>query len=193
MLFRCHVGASNILQFEFMLNLNLLPPQERQNLAYVFRTRAVAAVGGGVAALLIVFLVLLFPTIVRLVLDEREARRSLEIERQSQVRTGVVKDAEAVRQANRLAETAARHIAGGSAPLFEELFRIIPDPVRLDVIRLAAQDRALALEGFSPTRRDLLELVRALEAHPRVASVTSPVANLIRETDIRFFISAKLK
>ena len=178
-----------------MLNLNLLPPQERLNLAYRLRARAAIAVAIGLAVSFAVFLLLLLPSYLAVRLQESEVLRALALERERQVEAGNIRAAEDARAIDRLASSALRHEAKrpGLASILAALLKDAPDPIRLDLVRFRPDRNELALEGFAPARLDLLEFLQLLERHPRVARVSSPVSNLIREQDIRFTLGVELK
>ena len=178
-----------------MLNLNLLPPAEKEHLAYAIRTRAVIAVGGATTAVLLVFLVLLLPTFFAIVLQRSEIVRALDLERRSQEQTGITARVERIRAADRLADQVVRYEAErlAVAPLFQAVIRAVPSAVRIRAVSFRADRRDLTLEGHAAARSDLLEFTRILGDDPHIAKVFSPVSNLIRETDINFVLSATLR
>lgn len=178
-----------------MLNLNLLPPEEKRNLAYAIRTRAVIALCGGLVSVFVIFMVLLLPTFFLLVLQKSDVLRAVMIERESQERAGIAAQAAELIGINQLAERVVRHEKDQLKifPLFEAVAREVPPTVHLKTLKLRSGPRELAVEGFAPTREDLLQFLRALERHPAVEKVSSPLSNLIKETDITFSVVAKLK
>lgn len=178
-----------------MLNLNLLPPEEKRDLAYIIRARAIAAVAGGLGLALIIFMALLLPTVFFVAFQKSEVVRALEIERESQRRSGISAQTAEIQSANRLAEIVLNREKNPARiyPLFESVFRDAPPQVRLGIIRFRFQERELALEGFSPARSDLLGFIAALNRNPLIKSVSSPVTNIIKEADIKFSLAVKLK
>jgi hypothetical protein len=93
-----------------------------------------------------------------------------------------------------LAEAVARAVYGRPeiTPVIHSVIGAVPPAIRISAFTLKAETRVLTLEGFSPTRRDFLLLLDALQKNQRIAKVSSPVQNLIREADIRFSINATL-
>lgn len=178
-----------------MLNLNLLPPQEKLHLAYRLRTRAVAAVLIGLTVSFTVFLFLLLPSYLAVRLQESEVLRSLSLERERQVEAGNIRAVEDARAAHRLAAVVLNHEEKrlNLTPLLTALLKDAPNSLRLDLLRFRPDRNELALEGFAPVRADLMGFLRLLEQNPRVARVSSPVSNLIRERDIKFALVVELK
>lgn len=177
-----------------MLNLNLLSPEEKVGLAYLMRRRAILALGAGLAGALAVFAALLLPTIFSLAFQLAEAERAGRIERERQDRSGFPDRSDRIREVNRWAEAVSRAASGRPeiTPAIRSILDTVPPAVRLSAFTLKAETGVLSVEGFSPTRQDFLSLLDALRANPRIAKVSSPVQNLIRETDIRFSINATL-
>lgn len=177
-----------------MLNLNLLPPEEQRALAYVMRRRAVAAAAGALAGALAVFAILLLPTLFALALQRADAVRATALERESQERLGIEAEAERIGEANRLAERAIEFDRTRQElfPLVTAAISAVAEPISIE--RMSLQPgRGLDITGRAPTRKDLLVFLEALEARGVFGEVSSPVSNLIRETNISFSISAALR
>lgn len=178
-----------------MLNLNLLPPQEKRSVAYEVRARAVAAVGAGLIAVFLIGLALLLPTVFLLGFQKSEVVRAANIELQSQEQSGVANHVLEIEDANRLAAAFVREEKSreGVFPLFAAIIRSVPPSVRLESLYLHAEAREVTIEGFSPSRELLLTLLQSLEREPHFTKVSSPVANLVKPSDIRFSITATVK
>lgn len=178
-----------------MLDLNLLPPAEKEQLVYIWRARALSVIASGFIAVFAVSSVLLLPTFFLLFFQKIEAVRAVAIGRDAEERTGAGKRIEAVARANRLASTVRDYEAkrGDLFGLFESLFRNVPADVRLGSVAFRSQARELTVRGFAPTRQGLLLFLENMKANPRIAAVSSPVANLIREADIDFSVVVTLK
>lgn len=187
---------SFVFNFWFhMLHLNLLPPEEKLNLAYIIRARTVAAAAGGLGLALIIFMALLLPAVFLVAFQKSEVIRALEIERENQGRSGISAKTAEIQSAKRLAGIVLDHEKNPVRiyPMLEGVFRDVPAQVRLGIIRFRFQERELALEGFSPARSDLLGFIAALNQNPAVKNVSSPVTNIIKEADIKFSLTVKLK
>lgn len=178
-----------------MLNLNLLPPEEKLNLIRVFRRRAVVGVGGGLAAVFIIFLILLLPTIFMLAAEKSELLRAVRIERERQEKTGAGRQAADAKKVNLLAEKILEYNERRRQifPLFESIIRETPPAVGIEHILLNNAPGEIAISGFSITRGDLIKFLNALSKNPDIEKVSSPVTNLVKEKNIRFSLTAKLK
>lgn len=190
----CEQPGYNPIEFTAVLSLNLLPPEEKFRLQYAMWTRAVIAIGGGLSLFLIAFIVLLLPTLFVLKAQEPALLDALNFERRAygQEAPSMARD---VRALNRLARLVNQH-ASQRVPIYTlltETFRDTPTGVRLQEVSFQAGRGEVAMAGFSSTRSALLEFIRALERSPRIASVSSPLSNLVRETDIAFTLVVKVR
>ena len=187
-------AATEILRFDFMLSLNLLSPGGKEAIGYTLRGRAAAALGGGLAAIVFIFAVLLLPSVFFLVFQADELAKTVGREAEAQ-RHEVFVEVAKLAQASRLGGAVIRHERErlGVYPLFVSVFGDVPSGVSLSRIRLESSDRKLAIEGFAQTRSSLLEFLEHLGSNPKIASVSSPVGNLIRETNIQFSVAIGVK
>lgn len=178
-----------------MLHLNLLPPEEKENLRYAMQSRALVAVAGVSLAAIAVFIVLLLPAFFRISLQTADVLRALRIETEAQERTGIAAEIARIRAANHLAEAVLQERAGqrAVAPLIEAALGAVPPAVSLSRLRFKAEARELTMEGLSSSRAMLLSFINDLKGLPAVAGVSSPITNLIRETDIRFTITVTFR
>lgn len=178
-----------------MLTLNLLPPEEKLNLIRVFRRRAVVGVGGGLAAVFIIFLILLLPTIFMLEAEKSELLRAVRIERERQEKTGSDRQAADIMKVNLLAEKILGYNEGRRQifPLFESIIGETPPAVGIEHILLNNASGEIAISGLSDAREDLLKFLDAIGKNPGIEKVSSPVTNLVKEKNIRFSLTAKLK
>lgn len=178
-----------------MLNLNLLPPKEKKALMYEVRARAALVMGGFLGAALVIFLILLLPTLFFLVFQKAEIVRSVEIERQRHEQISLQDRKNQVRQMNDIAVATARHLSDSKSifELFQSIIVSVPAGIHIDAIRFDWDESTIDINGFSPTRAIFLAYVNALDNHPLLEEVSSPVANLVRENDITFTISASIR
>lgn len=175
-----------------MLNLNLLSPSERANIAYEFRARAVMSVGAVLSLVCAVAIILLLPTLFLVEFQKSEAVRAVALETASQAKLKLDVDVAALDASERLARAVVRHETDQKTltPLFEAVIRGTPPAIRLDSIQFRAGSREFALKGFAPTRSSLLEFLSALDRDPLIAKTSSPVSNLIKETEVEFSFTA---
>lgn len=178
-----------------MLNLNLLPPLKKVHVAYEMRSRAVIAVAAGFVGIIAVAFILILPTIFFTVFQKSEAVRAVAFETENQTHLNLTAEAEALQSAGRLADTVlgADTKRFSSSLLFESIIRDTPPTLRLEALHVRSEDKEITIRGFAPTRSSLLTFLANLEKNPLIAKASSPVANLIKETDITFSISATVR
>lgn len=178
-----------------MLNLNLLPPRHRENIAFEMRARAVLAVGSGLILVALAAAALLLPTFFLLVFQKNELEREVKLERQQGQRAGVPEEAERIERLNSLARVVLNQETESLPvfPIFEAVFRDVPPALRLESARFRSAEKEVVIAGFAPTRLAMLEFLRALENNPRVAKISSPVTNIIKEADIKFSVTVIVK
>lgn len=178
-----------------MLNLNLLPPKEKENLAYAMKRRAVIAVGAALAAAALTSIALLLPTFFLLVFQKSEVVRAVDLASQSNARAGVDGVMKEIKEINQLAAKVLGHKSGRIviSDLFESVFKDLPPSVRIRSLRFDAASKDLVIDGFSPTRQAILDFVNNLKANSFAAKVFSPTSNIIREADIDFTVTLSVK
>lgn len=178
-----------------MLNLNLLPPDEKTNLAYELRTRAVLRAGWLLVACLLIAGVLFLPTMFLLSFQKSEVARTLELERLREERSGIREEMVKVKTANREADIITQNLMTRrtSSGLLEDLLGAIPTGISLSHVTYTASSNIVLISGFAETRSSFLAYLDTLRRNARVAGVASPVSNVIRDTDITFSITVALR
>lgn len=178
-----------------MFAINLLPPSEKQNLAYEFRRRAALAMGAAIALVELIALVFLMPTTFAILFQKSEAADILRTETDNAKTSGLEERTAEFRTLNQAALRLIRSdgTRRGAHPLLERVIKNAPPGIALSEIRLDLGARTLAVSGFAPTRELFLAFSSALGSDPSVSGVSSPVSNVIRSTNIAFSLSATLK
>lgn len=178
-----------------MLDSNLLPPEEKIHLAHAMRLRALLGVGGGFFVVFLIATVLLVPTILLLTFQKFELVRRVAIETENVKRVGIAEQARELTEANKFAEMVNQMEEKRRfvSPLIASVIQSIPSGLRLESLRFHVAAGELILAGFAPHRASFLQFIHALEKNPRIATVSSPVSNVIKEVDIVFSIIAKVK
>ena len=178
-----------------MLNLNLLSPDEKIRLAYEMRRRAILVVGVSFWLILAVGFVLLLPTMFFLGFQKFEAVRTLELIKQNEAQSGLAADLVDINDVNHHAR-AVVHALAEARPVPAEitaLFSSVPSGVALDGVSYRASSRQFSLQGTSATRDAFLALLDKLKHDSAITRISSPVSNVIQESDIKFTITAILK
>lgn len=159
------------------------------------RSRAAFALAAGLIGVVAIAFVLLLPTIFLAAFQKSEAVRAVALENENQKHINLAADAEALESAGRLAGAVLGADANKFSPylLFESIIRDAPPALRFDALQIRSDEKKIVIRGFAPTRSSLLVFIANLEKNPLIAGASSPVANLVKETDITFSISAAMR
>lgn len=178
-----------------MLNLNLLPPSEKTDLAYELRARAVTGVGFAFVAASLISLVLILPTWFFVEFQRSDVVRAEELSRKQEEQSGITRTEELIRTANRISETVKANLTNRArpSPIIEVVLRELPREISLTTIQYKSQAKELSVSGLSPTRDAFLAFTRGLKTQPEIKDVSSPISNVIHESDIRFSLVITLR
>lgn len=178
-----------------MSHVNLLPPEEKVNLGYEFRIRAITIVGSSFLAVLAVAFVLLLPTKFLLLFQTEDVLRALDIERKQEAQSGISADIANIKEANRMADLVNRNMESRSrfSASVQNIFGAVPSGVSLSLLTYARGSRRVSVEGFAPTRESLLSFIGALKQRSEIQDVASPVSNVIRDTEVLFSLTLTIR
>lgn len=177
-----------------MLNLNLISQEYKDAFRFMAYRRAVLYLGGGISAILVVFIILLVPSFLFLNFQRKEILRELAAEEDALHAFGVVEIEERVMLMNkktaRIRADAARE---RRASEMAESLAPFGSGVRLGEMRIDFAARVIEIRGIAPTRAALLGFQRSLEEGGLVAKVSAPLSDLIKLTDVAFTLKGVLK
>lgn len=171
-----------------MLNLNLLPVSQRKNLDYEINRRVVQFFGIWLSIIGVSFGIGLMPAYFFVSLLESEVERSLRVEESVAKAYGIGEIEDRIRAVNdRLGLILLREEKKRDpSPFITEVFSRTPAGVSLARVTTSDSLSKAAASGKAQTRSALLQFVSSLRSSSRVKSVSSPVANIIKEEDIEF-------
>lgn len=177
-----------------MLTTNLLTPQEKKAVRLEEARRLVMFFAGLSAAGLAIVSSLLLPSYLPLVMQRRGLEESLFLEEQAAERFQVKKTLLSLREV--LAEInvlKTQVTAPAKASEILEQF-LAPAEGGITIAFLGIKnDGEVMLNGLAATRKDLLQFEKTLRESNKFEDITSPLSNIIRETNINFSIRGKLK
>lgn len=157
--------------------------------------RFVVLFGVFATAILLIFGVLLVPSILFLYYKKSDLSRALEVEKESQQIVNVqstISDVAALnKSADALKSFENSRISFGD--LFDSIAEVSPQGVVFTLFEFDAQRNSVAVKGTSQRREQFLALKEGLEKNPLIASVASPISNIIKESNIQFAITITLK
>jgi hypothetical protein len=172
--------------------INLIPQNAQRQLRAKRFQSALAAFGFFMMAILAVGFVMLLPSFIALrfmIADfsyAREAEERSPVSRALEERTRALADLEAL----------ARNVLARArtTPSFDDMaretLRIAPAGIDFEVMRF--EKKAFILEGRYQHRSLFLAFLNALPTIDLVKDVSSPLSNLLKETDAPFFITLSL-
>lgn len=177
----------------FMLNLNLLPPNEKRDFRYELHRRVVSFFGFWLFIYGVIFGVLALPAYFFAVFQLVEVERSRDAEIAALKASGGGVIEEKINAFNqRLRFLVKREEERQSVvPLIAGVFSEIPKGVDVSLFKLDIRRGEAILLGKAKTRDALLRFITALRADSMVGSVSSPVSNIIKEEDIDFSLNLK--
>ena len=176
-----------------MLYANLLPDEEKKIITLEQWLRVITFFGIALNSILIIGITMLAPSYLPLSSQNRELQHALSIQQETAQRINVDQIS---RNASRiqaviasLRQTADR--PGGALSLFD-LFAA-PQPGVVITAFSVDKNAAVSLVGNAATRNNLLTFEQYLRDSSRFQDITSPLTNIIQETNITFTFKATLK
>jgi len=178
--------------------LNVLPQQQKNILRKEYSMRRMAAILGLIVCALLISLVLLTPSYFSFHIRSGQARTELEQTKQA-LDTDLQSDAftadlnEAIRHVADLRPLVEPHSAYNLVRIFESK----PSSIKIFEIsfRGATDERSaeISVRGKATDRESLKAFGRSLEGRVEFESVDLPVSNFVKESDIDFLMSVKIK
>ena len=174
-----------------MLTLNLLPPQQKENLNYEIDRRMVQFLGFWVFAVVMIFGVLVLPAFFFISLQQSEAERAKSIEEGAlQAARTTELEEKILRINNLLGVIVAREgKKQDTSPFLKEILSMSPAGVSIALITYTPAESRATVAGLAATRSELLKFIDLLKKSPGIKTVTSPVSNIIQEEDISFSLA----
>ncbi len=178
-----------------MLELNLLPPQEKKEAELANLTRLVTSLSIWFLAFLIIFTLLLASTFFYLSILLRAQNRLIEIRQSDPKAQRLVEIEKKIKQANsRLSQI---HLKQKDlilwVPLLEEMAELTPGRIYLTSFSYQLAENQIYLSGWANTRDNLLTFQDSLEESPFFVEVEAPLSNLLKKSDIDFNFTLHLK
>lgn len=177
-----------------MLTLNLLPPQEKNNLALEKIQRWILFYAAGIFCLAAVFTVLLLAILSFVLIQQKTASYELQSTQKGSQWQELAEQEKTVKATSQQLEKISRIQKNHKyySKFLIELTGLMPEGVRLENISVD-KDGRVTLAGFGQTRDQVLSLKENLERSGFAEDVFSPLSNLTRQTEINFYFKLKLK
>lgn len=176
-----------------MLTANLLPPEEKERVEREETSRLVVFFTTGIIIILAAGSILLLPSYMPLFLEGRELDRALVIEKETAQHLNIQSFAEEIRKTKTFIRTLSSLLEKESRAswLMEKIFSYA-DGVSIQSLQIEKNGN-LSLRGRAATRQSLLAFERSLRESGFIDTISLPLSQIIRETDISFSLSGILK
>ncbi len=172
--------------------INLVPQNAQNQLRAGQANRALVAFGVFVMVIFAIGFVMLLPSFIALRFMIADFSYAREVEEQSPSSRALEERTKALANF----ESRARGVLalGRKTTSFEA---IVPEvvraaPVGVDLLTMRFEEGTLAIEGYYQRRSLFLAFLAALETNALVKSVSSPLSNLLKETDASFRLTLSL-
>lgn len=176
-----------------MLSVNLLPEGEKKFLRFEKWWHICRFLLAGIAAVLIVGLILMLPAFLPVWLEKTELERSLVLEKEASKNLKVpetMREVKILRGRMTLIKNLTQSPSRASDSLDDILNNRILG-ITLTTVSIKA-DGSFSLEGFAQSRRDLLNFQEKLQKYDHLQRVTSALSSLVRGAS-SFSLQGKFK
>lgn len=177
-----------------MLTTNLLPQEDKKTIELVKTAKLSRTAAVFVCGLLVINAVLVLPTLLPLLFERKELKREFATGQEAQQKFQVSARSKELRV---LAATLREIRVYASQPhypskILDTLANHGNAGISLETITVA-ETGGVILNGKADTRKALLEFESTLRNSPYLADISSPLSNVIRESNISFSIQGNLK
>ena len=176
-----------------MIKLNLLPPEEKQEIAGQKAFRRTLAGGFSGLAFVLIFLAILGSTWFYSLIQLRSIQEivsELEASPQNQIFRDIKKEIDGINQKMQAFDKLKSQENDYSFYL-QRLTELVNPGIKFNSVRL--DGTKVSLSGRSSTREALLSFKSALESSADFQNVNAPLSNFLKQNDIDFTFSFELK
>lgn len=177
-----------------MINLNLLPEKEKSNLKLDSWRRLILVFAGAVLMGLGFFSLILVGVNLYLLNNLEKSSALLSLHRQLPLGREIMEIEERLIEASKKLKQISE-IESRLSPksfIIAEIASMIPQNCRLLSLGIRS-DGSVNLVGFTEERSTLLAFKKSLEDNENISDLNFPLANLLKEKDIEFALSFKMK
>lgn len=177
-----------------MLSTNLLPEQEKKEIRLEQSRRIVIFISGFLAATLFIASLLLIPSYLPLVIERKGLEDSLQIEENASLEFGVQKKVASAGRVVSVVSSVREHASKTSrvSAILAEFVQSSDSGIVISFLNIK-KGGEFTLIGRASTRNNLLNFEKRLRESKKFEDFSSPLSNIIRETDINFSLQGKIK
>lgn len=169
--------------------INLLPLADQRQLRSKRVKRAASMFGFFMAAIIVFGFVMLLPSFIALRYLTRDFSYAREVEERSPSNRALEEQTRALTDFESRARDVLAHARKTTSfeNMVQEVLRVAP--IGIDFTTMRFEEGSLVVEGHYQHRSFFLAFIHALETNALVKSVSSPLSNLLKETDAPFLIT----
>lgn len=177
-----------------MLTTNLLSPDDKTIIGLAKAAKLIRIIAIFSCGLLITNAVFILPTLLPLAFERKELVRELATGKETQQKFQVSEHAKELKAVSMAAREIRTYISKPrySSKIIDAFGNTGIPGISLETITVT-ETGELILNGRAATRNALLDLEAALKRSPYIDSISSPLSNIIRESNISFSIKGTLK
>lgn len=174
--------------------INLLPPQAKKELE-IEREAKIITILGSLFLIFLIFLGILLFSVKIYILSQIESQKTLIDVESRNINIPEVKELEKnITEANQKISNLNLFYKNqvDLTEILEKISFLLPLNVYLTDFNYQKEKNLIALRGFAQTREDFLEFKKSLETEKGFSNFNSPISNLVKPTDIDFYVSFNL-
>ena len=177
-----------------MLTTNLLPANDKKTITLVKTARLMRVAAFATTSLLIANAVFLLPTFLPLLFERRELKRELSTGKEAREKFQTNTRFQEMKKLSAAVKETRSHI---SRPQYTS--RILDAIVEHGVAGIAVETitvtetGAISITGRAATRKALIDFEEKFKASEYMENISSPLSNIIRESNISFTMQGNLK
>jgi len=175
--------------------INLLPPEQKQELREEQGLKLVLILGIVILAFLISLTLILFSIKTSLSADLESQKIYFE-QREKELESPKIQELEGKIKNYNLTLSQLKSFYQGQLDLtsiLEKISKTLPERTYLTTLNFDSQISQISLSGFSPNREELLQFKKNLEKTEGLKEIYFPPANWLKPTDIDFSVNFKLE
>lgn len=176
-----------------MLTINLIPTQEKKNLRLEVARRIIILLTEWLIIFLSIASILLLPSYFPLFLEYRELKRQAEIEEEASRQLKISEFKSESRKIQRDIES-IKSASARRSKISEIVNSLLKETEGIAISELIIQKQEnIIINGQAATRRDLLDFEKKLRNISEIRNISTPLSNIVKETNINFTTQGKLK
>lgn len=170
-----------------------MPQQEKDDVRYEIYNRFLLYFGASLAAILLIFSILLVPTLILLGFQKNDLENQINIETQRQAAEKIEEQKKFLSESNNLIGL-FKDIDGKIkkvTPMLADILDLRGNAIIISDISYSAGKKELAIKGETKTIQNFLNFRASLSGLPYFSEIISPPENLIKLEDVVFNLTAK--